>query len=217
MSHGFECGSYFGKPEKKPTGRPNVLGCQALVGRTGTSMDAHLAAAVGLVARPGHMDFFHAYDGAGRTILCHRGTKKKATPAAASAAAPKARNNTADSKSSSESSSSTTSSTSSQNRKSDQADARPKPKSPLTVWTNMIRGQRKLLRRGQGRCFLNAALLKKGFKKRAGIMGPSPTRYLVYAKRYLEQSLRHFGVSWTVLVPQCFMLLRCFLVALQHH
>ena len=50
---------------------------QAMVGRTGNNVDAHLAKMVHLYFRPGHSDLFHCYDGVGRPVLSHRGDSKR--------------------------------------------------------------------------------------------------------------------------------------------
>lgn len=50
---------------------------QALVGKTGTSVDSHLADLVNLPLRSGHADYFHCYDLSGGNILSHRGKEAK--------------------------------------------------------------------------------------------------------------------------------------------
>ena len=90
--------------------------------KTGTSVDAHLAECVAaqLPLRAGHSDMFHCFDGVGQDVLRRRG--------AANAAG-------------------SNSSSSSDGRA---AGSVPTPLSVLDSWTQIVRAQRKLLRRGQG-------------------------------------------------------------------
>ena len=138
-----------------------------MVGKTGTSVDAHLAecVAVQLPLRAGHSDMFHCFDGVGRDVLRHRG--------AANAAG-------------------SNSSSSSDGRA---AGSVPAPLSVLDSWTQIVRAQRKLLRRGQGRFFLHKSYQHHGFKTKPCVHGPGPTRYIVHAGQYLRQSLKHFSVA----------------------
>ncbi|CAE7263669.1 unnamed protein product [Symbiodinium microadriaticum] len=50
---------------------------EALVGKTGSSVDQHLAAAIGLEYRIGHPDLFHVIDGLGRPFFGHRASQPK--------------------------------------------------------------------------------------------------------------------------------------------
>ena len=50
---------------------------QAMVGKTGSSVDAHLAELVNLPLRSGHADFFHCYDLSAGNVLSHRGKQAK--------------------------------------------------------------------------------------------------------------------------------------------
>ena len=159
------------------------LGCivppgQAMVGKTGTSVDAHLAQLVPdpLPLRCGHSDFFHCYDGVGRDILQHRG------PGPGQDEAPAGRRRIAARKAASSSSTS-----SSSDGGSTAAPCK------LIHWTNLIRRQRKLLRRGQGRYFLHRSYAEHGCKSKPSVPGPGPTRYIVYSRHYLRQSLIHFA------------------------
>ena len=59
---------------------------EVLVGKTGSSVDQHLAAAIGLEYRIGHPDLFHVIDGLGRPFFGHRASQPKKTESSESSA-----------------------------------------------------------------------------------------------------------------------------------
>ena len=125
---------------------------EALVGKTGSSIDQHLAAAIGLDYRIGHPDLFHVIDGLGRPFFGHRASQPKKTESSESSA-------------SSSSSSSVCSDGGQRAGQAEQADCsgqssarEPAPPVPvLRTWSRLVRTQKRMLGRGQGRVVFNQA------------------------------------------------------------
>ena len=125
---------------------------EALVGKTGSSVDQHLAAAIGLDYRIGHPDLFHVIDGLGRPFFGHRASQPKKTESSESSA-------------SSSSSSSVCSDGGQRAGQAEQADCsgqssarEPAPPVPvLRTWSRLVRTQKRMLGRGQGRVVFNQA------------------------------------------------------------
>jgi hypothetical protein len=109
------------------------MNTKAIVGHTGTNVDAHLSRLINCSERTGHADFFHGYD------LCIKHREKK--------------QHKKRSKSSSQSES---------NISSMDADAESeKTGKYLQEWFDLIKRIRRYVQRGQGHIFLKKACLRK--------------------------------------------------------
>ena len=131
---------------------------EALVGKTGSSVDQHLAAAIGLEYRIGHPDLFHVIDGLGRPFFGHRASQPKKSENTE----PNESSQSSASSGSSSGSGSVKSVHSDDGQQAEQAERSGQSSATgaapvLRTWSRLVRAQKRMLGRGQGRVVFNQA------------------------------------------------------------